>query len=81
MTLPSFYSAAYINHLFGLVTGTNTQTPTYFPDEPVGAVNFQSYSGNKAAFFVGTPTHVWWELAPNEDTGWLTISNINQVQF
>lgn len=80
-TIPTFYSSAFINDVFGLVTGTDTTTPAYFPSEPVGAVNIQTWNSNKASFFVGTPTRVWWELAPNEETGWFNIQNLNQLQF
>lgn len=80
-TALTFYSQSFRNQIFGLVTGTNTQTAVSFPSEPVGAVNIQSYADNDDAFFIGTTNHVWWELAPNEETGWFHVENLNELQF
>lgn len=73
--------ATYINNVFGLVTGTSTQTAASFPNIPAEQVNFQTHYDNKESFFIGTPDHVLWDLPPNKETGWVKVSNLNQLQF
>jgi hypothetical protein len=79
-TIPQQYSAAFQFNRFGVVTGT--ATPTQFPTGTCGMVRFKADPDNNDDFMLGNESgNVLYPLAPGDDTGWVSLSNLNQLWY
>lgn len=74
-----FYGMSFIGNDIKLFSGT---VATQFPDVPVKLARFKAWSSNIGSFFIGESTNDrFFELDAGDDTGWVSLSNLNQLWF
>lgn len=81
MTYRSDLSAPFIYNVFGIITGS---TITPFPDVPAQLARLEAYAANIGSFFIGHQSgtsQCVWELDAGYDTGWFSISNLNEFWY
>lgn len=80
MNIQQQFASSNLQQEIGLVTGS--ASALQFPNRACVMLRLKAKSSNNAAFFVGTKSsEQLWELAPGDDTGWVTSQNLNQFYF
>lgn len=75
-----FYGDSFTDVDIGAVTGS--ATALRFPSVPAKLARFKAKASNIGSFFLGQDigdNH--FELDANDDTGWFSISNLNQYSY
>jgi hypothetical protein len=80
-TIPSLFSDAFQNELFGIVTGTVAATP--FPSLPAKLARLHARGSNTGPFYLGDDsTGPAFSLSPGENTDWFSVpkGNLNHYR-
>ena len=82
-TIPQQFSAAFIHNHFGIVTGTPTSVQFAGDSGTVAKMlRFKADPDNNDDFLIGSnANNVVFPLAPGDDTGWVSVSNLNQFWY
>jgi len=82
-TVPQQFSTAFIHNRFGIVSGTSVATQFSGDSGTVlGMVRFKADPDNNDDFMLGgSPQDCVYPLAPGDDTGWVSASNLNQFYY
>lgn len=74
-----FYGMSFIVNDVRLFSGT---TVTQFPSVQVKLARLKAWTSNIGSFFVGeSASDLFFELDAGDDTGWISLSNLNQLWF
>lgn len=76
-TIPQQFSDSFIHETFYKITGT--YAASQFPDIASHLVRLKAPSTNTGSIFIGhNGTSLWWELDAGDDTGWISVPNLNR---
>ena len=74
------FSVVPWNNLFGLVSGSVSAIP--FPTNICKLIRIKAHTDNDAPFYIGDdPTRMYWELNPNDDTGWVALDHVERLYY